>query len=148
MPDTWDRYGYMGGGNFSDVPPTGPYTYSERAIPYIENPNAYHTGSFNRDTYFDKIDAIRDGDLNKLNQILEGEGNIPIFQDQFLELSDRYKKYLIDTSFSLDLPADTIWYGVYGKAAPWGDMIGGAEQIVTPFRGIDMVHLGIMEELK
>ena len=57
LPDTWDRYGYMGGSNFADVPPTGKYTYSERAIPYVENEAAYHTGTFNNATYFDKIDA-------------------------------------------------------------------------------------------
>lgn len=59
LPDTWDRYGYMGGSNFADVPPTGKYTYSERAIPYVENEAAYHTGTFNNATYFDKIDAIK-----------------------------------------------------------------------------------------
>ena len=42
LADTWDRYGYMGGSNFADVPSTGKYTYSERAIPYIENEAAYH----------------------------------------------------------------------------------------------------------
>ena len=42
LSDTWDRYGYMGGSNFADVPSTGKYTYSERAIPYVENEAAYH----------------------------------------------------------------------------------------------------------
>ena len=32
------------------------------------------------------------------------------------------------------------------KAAEWGDMSGGAEQIVTPFRGDVMLDLGMMEE--
>lgn len=49
----------MGGSNFGDVPSTGKYTYSERAIPYVENEAAYHTGTFNDVTYFDKIDAIK-----------------------------------------------------------------------------------------
>lgn len=53
----WDRYGYMGGNNFADVPLSGKYTYSERAIPYLENEEAYHSGTFNVDSYFDKIDA-------------------------------------------------------------------------------------------
>ncbi len=26
-PEQWDRYGHMGGGNFSDIPSDGPYTY-------------------------------------------------------------------------------------------------------------------------
>ncbi|HEM6548040.1 hypothetical protein [Streptococcus suis] len=48
LPDQWDRFGHMGGGNFSDIPSDGPYTYSQRAIPYVENPNAYHKGTFIR----------------------------------------------------------------------------------------------------
>ena len=70
MPDTWDRYGYMGGSNFADVPSTGKYTYSERAIPYVENEAAYHTGTFNDVTYFDKIDAIKNGDIDTFNELL------------------------------------------------------------------------------
>lgn len=35
---------------------------------------------------------------------------------------------------------------LHGKAAEWGDMLGGAEQIVTPFRGDVMLDLGMMEE--
>ncbi|MBF0776806.1 MULTISPECIES: hypothetical protein [Streptococcus] len=38
-------------------------------------------------------------------------------------------------------------YGVHGKAAPWGDMSGGAEQIVPPFNGEIMRDLGMMKEL-
>ena len=73
LSDTWDRYGYMGGSNFADVPSTGKYTYSERAIPYVENEAAYHTGTFNNATYFDKIDAIKNGDIDGLNKILKKE---------------------------------------------------------------------------
>ena len=54
LPKVWDRYGYMGGVNFASIPQAGPYTYSERAIPYVENPDAYHKGTFNNETYFEK----------------------------------------------------------------------------------------------
>lgn len=40
---------------------------------------------------------------------------------------------------------EDIKYGVHGKTAELGDMSGGAEQIVTPFRGDVMLDLGIME---
>ena len=73
LSDTWDRYGYTGGSNFADVPSTDKYTYSERAIPYVENEAAYHTGTFNNVTYFDKIDAIKNGDMDGLNTILSRE---------------------------------------------------------------------------
>lgn len=37
-------------------------------------------------------------------------------------------------------------YGVHSKAAPWGNMSGGAEQIVTPFDGLTMEDLGMMKQ--
>ena len=148
LPERWDRFGHMGGGNFSDIPSEGPYTYSQRSIPYVENLKAYHNGNFKTDSYFDKIDAISEGDIKIFNRILREEGIGGVSQDQFLELSDKYRKYISDTSTSLSMSSDDIKYGVHGKAAEWGDMSGGAEQIVTPFGGIDMLNMGMMEEFK
>ena len=148
LPERWDRFGHMGGGNFSDIPSEGPYTYSQRSIPYVENLKAYHNGNFKTDSYFDKIDAISEGDIKIFNRILREEGIEGVSQDQFLELSDKYRKYISDTSTSLSMSSDDIKYGVHGKAAEWGDMSGGAEQIVTPFGGIDMLNMGMMEEFK
>ena len=146
LPEQWDRFGHMGGSNFSDIPSGGPYTHSQRSIPYVENLKSYHKGNFKADSYFDKIDAISEGDIKTLNRILREEGIEAVSQDQFLELSDKYRKYISDTSTSLSMSSDDIKYGVHGKAAEWGDMSGGAEQIVTPFGGIDMLNMGIMEE--
>ena len=148
LPERWDRFGHMGGGNFSDIPSEGPYTYSQRSIPYVENLKTYHNGNFKTDSYFDKIDAISEGDIKIFNRILREEGIGGVSQDQFLELSDKYRKYISDTSTSLSMSSDDIKYGVHGKAAEWGDMSGGAEQIVTPFGGIDMLNMGMMEEFK
>ena len=148
LPERWDRFGHMGGSNFSDIPSGGPYTHSQRSIPYVENPKTYHNGNFKTDSYFDKIDAISEGNIKTFNRILREEGIEAVSQDQFLELSDKYRKYISDTSTSLSMSSDDIKYGVHGKAAEWGDMSGGAEQIVTPFGGIDMLNMGIMEEFK
>uniref|UniRef100_UPI0014617070 hypothetical protein n=1 Tax=Streptococcus orisratti TaxID=114652 RepID=UPI0014617070 len=147
LPETWDRYGYMGGGNFSDVPASGPYSYSERSIPYLENPDAYHTGTFNRETYFDKIDAIKDGNLNKLNGILESEGINSITEGKFNRLISDYNYFLDNAASQLNISPNDITYGIHGKAASWGDMSGGAEQIVTPFNGQTMNELGIQKEV-
>lgn len=76
------------------------------------------------------------------------EGINLVSQDQFIKLSDKYKKYLSDTTSSLNISENEIQYGVRGKAATWGDMSGGAEQLVTPFNGLDMKHLGMMETLR
>ncbi|HEM3634815.1 TPA: hypothetical protein U1C44_000235 [Streptococcus suis] len=146
LPEQWDRFGHMGGGNFSDIPSNGPYTYSQRAIPYVENPNAYHKGTFNRQTYFDKIDAIADNDIEMLNSILEREGLEPVSKKTFDKLYITYNDFISNTTKSLNMSMDSVRYGVHGKAAAWGDMSGGAEQIVTPFGGTDMLGLRMMEE--
>ena len=146
LPERWDRFGHMGGGNFSDIPSEGPYTYSQRSIPYVENLKAYHNGNFKTDSYFDKIDAISEGDINTFNRILREEGIESVSQKDFAGYSADYRTYLEKTSNELNMSYEDIKYGVHGKAAEWGDMSGGAEQIVTPFRGDVMLDLGMMEE--
>ncbi|MCY7166558.1 hypothetical protein [Streptococcus gallolyticus] len=146
LPDIWERSGYMGGGNFSDLPQTGPYTNSEKAIPYIPNPAASHTGTFNTKTYFEKIDAINDGDLEKLNSILKEESIKPFSNSEFKKLKFKYENYVDYTAKSLGIPRENVLYGVHGKAAAWHELAGGAEQIVTPFNGFIMENLGILGE--
>ena len=146
LPKRWDRFGHMGGGNFSDIPSEGPYTYSQRSIPYVENLKAYHNGEFKTDSYFDKIDAISEGDIKTFNRILREEGIEGVSQKDFAGYSADYRTYLEKTSNELNMSYEDIKYGVHGKAAEWGDMSGGAEQIVTPFRGDVMLDLGMMEE--
>lgn len=143
LPDTWDRYGYMGGSNFADVPPTGKYTYSERAIPYVENEAAYHTGAFNNATYFDKIDAIKNGDIDGLNTILSREGIANVDSSYFKNLQNTYNDFIEDTANAVGSNIDAT-YGLKGTAASWGDMSGGAGQYVTPLNGNTMKRLGII----
>ncbi|WP_075679780.1 T7SS effector LXG polymorphic toxin [Roseburia sp. 831b] len=143
LPDTWDRYGYMGGSNFADVPPTGKYTYSERAIPYVENEAAYHTGTFNNATYFDKIDAIKNGDIDGLNTILSKEGIANVDSSYFKNLQNTYNDFIEDTADAVGRNIDAT-YGLKGTAASWGDMSGGAGQYVTPLNGSTMKRLGII----
>lgn len=143
--DTWDRYGYMGGSNFADVPSTGRYTYSERAIPYVENEAAYHTGTFNNVTYFDKIDAIKNGDIDGLNALLHNEGISRWDLDDFEEQCDSYDSFISKANKELGDSVDAT-YGIKGQAAEWGDMTGGAGQIVTPFGGNVLEKIGILKE--
>ena len=143
LPDTWDRYGYMGGSNFADVPPTGKYTYSERAIPYVENEAAYHTGAFNNATYFDKIDAIKNGDIDGLNTILSREGIANVDSSYFKNLQNTYNDFIEDTANAVGSNIDAT-YGLKGTAASLGDMSGGAGQYVTPLNGSTMKRLGII----
>ena len=145
LPDTWDRYGYMGGSNFADVPLTGKYTYSERAIPYVKNEEAYHTGTFNNVTYFDKIDAIKNGDIDTFNALLYNEGISRLGLDDFEEPCDSYNSFISRVNKALGDSVDAT-YGIKGQAAEWGDMTGGAGQIVTPFGGDLLEKIGILKE--
>ena len=145
LPDTWDRYGYMGGSDFADVPSTGKYTYSERAIPYVENEAAYHTGTFNDVTYFDKIDAIKNGDIDTFNALLHNEGISRWGLDDFEELCDSYDSFISKANKELGDSVDAT-YGIKGQAEEWGDMTGGAGQIVTPFGGDVLEKIGILKE--
>jgi len=144
--DTWDRYRYMGGSNFADVPSTSKYTYSERAIPYVENEAVYHTGTFNNVTYFDKIDAIKNGDIDGFNALLHNEGISRWDLDDFEELCDSYDSFISKANKELGDSVDAT-YGIKGQAAEWGDMTGGEGQIVTPFGGNVLEKIGILKTL-
>ena len=145
LPDTWDRYGYVGGSNFADVPSTGKYSHSARAIPYVENEAAYHIGTFNNASYFDKIDAINNGDIDTFNELLRNEGISKWDLDDFEELCDSYNSFISQVNKELGDGIDAT-YGIKGLAAEWGDMSGGAGQIVTPFGGEILKKIGILYE--
>ncbi|MCR4834435.1 MAG: hypothetical protein K5900_12750 [Butyrivibrio sp.] len=148
LPDVWDRYGYMGGSNFADMPSAGRYTYGERAIPYLENEAAYHCGTFNNKSYFDKIDAIRKGDIDSLNGILKSEGIPELSPNQFDEMVSSYRKGIVDIKANIKNYSGNVdvTYGLKGNANKWGDMPGGAGQYITPFNGNDLKKLGILQE--
>lgn len=144
LPEIWDRYGRMNGSNFADVPKNGKYNYSQRAIPYYDNPEAYHIGRFNNKTYFDKIDAIRDNDIKKLNEILKQENVKTIDVNEFAEMKKGYQGFI--SKIGEEMPNVDATYGLRGKAAPMGDMEGGANQFLTPLSGSILEKLGILTE--
>ncbi|MFJ4166173.1 glycohydrolase toxin TNT-related protein [Microbacterium sp. NPDC089698] len=52
--DVVDRYGPDNGRYTSPVPENGPYSYDQRSLPYVENPNHYHQYEF-----ADDLDSVR-----------------------------------------------------------------------------------------
>ncbi|MCK0473700.1 hypothetical protein [Halalkalibacter sp. APA_J-10(15)] len=138
LPERWDRVGGKGGENFTVLPENGiVYTYDQRSIPYLENPSARHVGTFNNNTYFDSIDAIKNGNLEELNRIVIRNGKNELSLNEFKEIRADY----IDFQSNINKTIGNIdaTYGLEGKAAPWtngtnGELLmkGGAEQIVTP----------------
>ncbi|WP_102706847.1 hypothetical protein [Terribacillus saccharophilus] len=152
LPDEWDRIGGMGGENFTTLPSDGiPFSYDDRAIPYLENPSARHTGSFNNDVYFDAIDAISERDLTKLNEIVTNNGMPGISAVNFDDMVAAYSDFQSRALNSLGNVDAT--YGLKGHAAPWensttGEILlkGGAEQIVTPLSGSQLIDLGVLKQ--
>lgn len=82
-----------------------------------------------------------------MNRVLESEKLSIVTESKFKRLVSDYEYYITKTSSELDLKSTDVIYGVYGKAAQWGDMLGGAEQIVPPLNGTIMKELGIMKEV-
>lgn len=152
LPEQWDRIGGINGENFTTFPDNRiPYTYNERAIPYIENPSARHVGTFNNESYFDAIDAIRNGKIDELNNIILSNGKKPISNVEFLDFKAHYNNFIENSSHVIGNVDAT--YGLKGSAAPWrssstGDVLmeGGAEQIVTPVSAKMLEKIGIISK--
>lgn len=150
LPEQWDRIGGKTGENFTTLPNKGvPYSYDQRAIPYLENPSARHVGNFDNNSYFEAIDAIKDGSLEELNKIVAANGMNPISSVDFDDLMAHY----VDFQNNVKNVVGNIdaTYGLKGIAAPWyngstGELLmnGGAEQIVTPLNAEMLEKIGII----
>ena len=101
---------------------------------------------FNNAAYFDKIDAIRDNDIEKLNQILTKEDVENISAGQFEKIRKDYEKYVQNVQD--ELPEMDAPYGLSGEAAQMMDLEGGANQFMTPLKGNFLEQLGILKEFK
>lgn len=126
------------------MPKKGKYNYSQRAIPYYDNPEAYHIGNFHNKTYFDKIDAIRNNDIKKLNEILKRENVKTIGVNDFAEMKKDYQNFI--SKIGEEMPNVDATYRLRGKTAPMGDLEGGANQFLTPLSGSFLEKLGILTE--
>ncbi|UFT98806.1 hypothetical protein KO561_16655 [Radiobacillus kanasensis] len=150
LPEKWDRVGGKGGENFTTLPDNGiPYTYDQRAIPYLENPSARHVGTFDNESYFDAIDSIRNGNLEELNKVIVANGKNPISNVDFIDFRAHYDDF--QNNINNVIGNTDATYGVKGTAAPWinsstGEklMNGGAEQIVTPLNAEMLEMIGII----
>ena len=151
LPRIWDRTGSLKGSNFTRIRDNGKsYSMDERSLPYVENPAAYHNGTFNTEVYFDVIDAIRNGNLDAFNAIRRSL-KLPELSDSELSYyKGKYDHYVEKVKREIG-EIDAI-YGLKGYAAPWlidGKVVlqGGAEQILTPFTGQILEELGLLSDL-
>lgn len=150
LPDQWDRVGGKTGENFTTLPESDvPYSYDQRAIPYVENVSARHVGTFNNEIYFDIIDAIKGDNLEVLNNLVTLNGKSPISAVEFDDLKTHYQDFV--QKVELELGNVDATYGLKGNAAPWVSnttndvlMNGGAEQIVTPLNAEMLEMIGVI----
>lgn len=77
--------------------------------------------------------------------MLHNEGISRWDLDDFEELCDSYDSFISKANKELGDSVDAT-YGIKGQAAEWGDMTGGAGQIVTPFGGNVLEKIGILKE--
>ncbi|MEN1967631.1 hypothetical protein WMZ97_06070 [Lentibacillus sp. N15] len=150
LPEQWDRIGGKAGENFTTLPDNElPYSYDQRAIPYLENPEARHVGTFANEPYFNAIDSIKDGNFEELNKLVVANGKDPISNIEFDRFKAHYDRFLDNTKSTIgDIDAT---YGLKGNAAPWSSsstgevlMTGGAEQIVTPLNAEMLEMIGVI----
>ncbi|QTN00538.1 hypothetical protein ERJ70_15285 [Sediminibacillus dalangtanensis] len=150
LPEYWDRVGGKGGENFTTLPYNGVlYTYDERAIPYLENPSARHVGTFDNESYFEAIDAIKTESLEELNKIAVANGKEQISEIDFDRIRAMYNDFQVRIGETVGKVDAT--YGLKGTAAPWTSnstgeqlMNGGAEQIVTPLNAETLEMIGVI----
>lgn len=78
-------------------------------------------------------------------QLWKGRGISKWDLDDFEELCDSYDSFISKANKELGDSVDAT-YGIKGQAEEWGDMTGGAGQIVTPFGGDVLEKIGILKE--
>ena len=84
-------------------------------------------------------------DIDTFNELLHNEGISKWDLDDFEELCDSYDSFISKANKELGDSVDAT-YGIKGQAEEWGDMTGGAGQIVTPFGGDVLEKIGILKE--
>ena len=145
-----DRYGRNSGTNFAAVPAEGRYSFWERAIPYLRNEKSYHRFEVKHgEHYCDKIDAIRSGNFNKLNEILAGEQQKPIAEEDFLNICKEYAKKIGEMKDEKGITEDAT-YGLKGTVAKYNsntpELRGGAEQYTLPLSADSLIKIGVLEQ--
>ena len=160
IPKKLDRIGSLGGTNFGVMREDGyKYTQDDRAITYIDNPDAYHTYEFDNEHYFDYIDVISDENettpdrLNKMiRENAKPDAKIEeISQKDFDDMKEKIEGF-VKTQKDDNMGTDSK-YGLIGNAAYWeieGNKVatGGAGQLNTPVSGAMLVKLGVLKEVK
>lgn len=116
--DVLDRYGPPDGRYTSPVPDSGPYTYDQRSLPYVENPAHYH-----------RYEVV--GDLSDLRGAYD-------------RAPQSVRDELLAGGFKPEYLASQ---GYRGDIAPGFGSTGGGVQVQLPLTAEQLIALGVLKEI-
>ena len=166
MPEAIDRYGESTGAFVAGMKDGESAPFNTRALPNIENLEAYHKYNVDNNHYFEAIDIVADTKSETIEQSVDKMNNMidtlnkeigtdidyisSFDMKKMISQYDCYQKALSrefpDTSLS------DAKYGLSGEAAPWvseqGERLsnGGADQEWLPMSISSLERIGVVKE--
>lgn len=166
MSEAIDRYGESTGAFVAGMKDGESAPFNTRALPNIENLEAYHKYNVDNNHYFEAIDIVADTKPETIDQSVDKMNNmIDTINDkkstnishvdsddmeEFMNIYNRYKENL--TEEFPEISTEDAKYGLSGEAAPWVNeqeeqlSEGGANQEWIPMRVVDFKRIGVFEE--
>lgn len=166
MPDSIDRYGKSTGTFVAGMKEGESAPYNTRALPNMENPEAYHKYNVDSNHYFEAIDIVADTKPETIDQSVDKMNNMidainkengtdieHIASDDMKDMLADYTDYKNDLEKNFpEMSIEDAKYGLSGEAAAWINdrdeklSNGGAEQEWLPMSVSDFNIIGVMEE--
>ena len=166
MPDSIDRYGKSTGTFVAGMKEGESAPYDTRALPNMENPEAYHKYNVDSNHYFEAIDIVADTKPETIDQSVDKMNNMidainkengtdieHIASDDMKDMLADYTDYKNDLEKNFpEMSIEDAKYGLSGEAAAWINdrdeklTNGGAEQEWLPMSVSDFNIIGVMEE--
>lgn len=166
MPDSIDRYGKSTGTFVAGMKEGESAPYNTRALPNMENPEAYHKYNVDSNHYFEAIDIVSDTKPETIDQSVDKMNNMidainkengtdieHIASDDMKDMLADYTDYKNDLEKNFpEMSIEDAKYGLSGEAAAWINdrdeklSNGGAEQEWLPMSVSDFNIIGVMEE--
>lgn len=166
MPDSIDRYGKSTGTFVAGMKEGESAPYDTRALPNMENPEAYHKYNVDSNHYFEAIDIVADTKPETIDQSVDKMNNMidainkengtdieHIASDDMKDMLADYTDYKNDLEKNFpEMSIEDAKYGLSGEAVAWINdrdeklSNGGAEQEWLPMSVSDFNIIGVMEE--
>lgn len=166
MSEAIDRYGESTGTFVSGMKDGESAPFNTRALPNIENPEAYHKYNVDNNHYFEAIDIVADAkneiidqSVDKMNNMIDTinkENGTDIDYISSFDMKKMISQYdYYQKALSQEFPDTSLSdakYGLSGEAAPWGSeqgerlSNGGADQEWLPMSISSLERIGVVKE--